>query len=53
MGELESRKPGLAGVKFINAVDVTGKELLPFERSGESRLIDLDTDFAYRLHNGK
>lgn len=53
MGELESQKPGLAGVKFIDAVDVTGKELLRFERSGETWLIDPDTVFAYHLHKAK
>ncbi len=53
MGELESQKPGLAGVKFIDAVDVTGKELLRFERAGESWLIDPDTVFAYHLHKAK
>lgn len=53
MGELESQKPGLTGVKFVDAVDVTGKELLRFERSGESWLIDPDTVFAYHLHKAK
>jgi hypothetical protein len=53
MGELESQKPGLAGVKFIDAVDVTGKELLRFERASESWLIDPDTVFAYHLHKSK
>ncbi len=53
MGELESQKPGLAGVKFVDAVDVTGKELLRFERSGDSWLIDPDTVFAYHLHKVK
>jgi len=53
MGELESLKPGLAGVKLVDAVDVTGKELLRFERSGDSWLIDPDTVFAYHLHKTK
>lgn len=53
MGELESQKPGLTGVKFVDAVDVTGKELLRFERNGETWLIDPDTVFAYHLHKGK
>ena len=53
MGELESQKPGLSGVKFIDVVDVTGKELVRFERSGDSWLIDPDTVFAYRLHKSK
>jgi hypothetical protein len=53
MGELESQKPGLAGVKFVDVVDVTGKELLRFERSGDSWLIDPDTVFAYKLHKSK
>jgi hypothetical protein len=53
MGELESQKPGLTGVKFVDVVDVTGKELLRFERSGDSWLIDPDTVFAYRLHKSK
>lgn len=53
MGELESAKPGLAGVKFVDSVDVTGKELLRFERSGETWLIDPDTVFAYKMHKSK
>jgi hypothetical protein len=53
MGELESQKPGLASVKFVDAVDVTGKELLRFERAGDSWLIDPDTVFAYKLHKSK
>ena len=53
MGDLESLKPGLADVKFMDAVDVTGKELLRFERGGESWLIDPDTVFAYRMKKGK
>jgi len=53
MGELETQKPGLAGLKFVDAVDVTGKELLRFERSGDSWLIDPDTVFAYHLHKPK
>jgi hypothetical protein len=53
MGELESQKPGLSGVKFVDAVDVTGKELLRFERGGETWLIDPDTVFAYHLHKAK
>ena len=53
MGELESLKPGLADVKFVDAVDVTGKELLRFEREGDSWLIDPDTVFAYRMKKGK
>lgn len=53
MGELELLKPGLSGVKLVDAVDVTGKELLRFERSGDSWLIDPDTVFAYHLHKAK
>lgn len=53
MGELESQKPGLASVKFVDAVDVTGKELLRFERAGDSWLVDPDTVFAYKLHKSK
>lgn len=53
MGELESLKPGLSGVRLVDAVDVTGKELLRFERSGDSWLIDPDTVFAYHLHKAK
>lgn len=53
MGELEAMKPGLAGVKLVDAVDVTGKELLRFERSGDSWLIDPDIVFAYHLHKAK
>lgn len=53
MGELESLKPGLADVKFVDAVDVTGKELLRFEHNSDSWLIDPDTIFAYRMKKGK
>ena len=53
MGELESQKAGLTGVKFVDVIDVTGKELLRFERSGDSWLIDPDTVFAYKLHKAK
>ena len=53
MGELDSLKPELADVKFVDAVDVTGKELLRFDRGGESWLIDPDTVFAYRMRKGK
>jgi hypothetical protein len=53
MGELESLKPGLAGVKFVDVVDVAGKDLLHFERTGDSWLIDPDTVFVYKLHKGK
>ena len=53
MGEFDALKPGLAGVKFVDAVDVTGKELLRFERAGDSWLIDPDTVFAYHLHKSK
>lgn len=53
-GEMESGKPGLPGVKFLDHVDVTGKELLRFEKgSGESWLIDPDTVFAFRARKGK
>lgn len=53
-GEVESAKPGLAGLKFVDHVDVTGKELLRFEKAaGESWLIDPDTVFAYRMRKGK
>ena len=53
MGELESSKPALSNVKFVDVVDVTGKELLRFEHSSESWLIDPDTVFAYKLHKSK
>jgi hypothetical protein len=54
MGEIESLKPGLADVKFVDAVDVTGKELLRFEQAnGDSWLIDPDTVFTYRMRKGK
>ena len=52
--EMESGKPGLSGVKFLDHVDVIGKELLRFEKSGgESWLIDPDTVFAFRARKGK
>ena len=53
LSEVDTQKPGLAGAKFVDAVDVTGKELLRFERGGDSWLIDPDTVFAYRVHKGK
>lgn len=53
-GEVENAKPGLAGLKFVDHVDVTGKELLRFEKAtGESWLIDPDTVFAYRARKNK
>jgi hypothetical protein len=52
--EMESGKPGLTGVKFLDHVDVTGKELLRFEKSGgETWLIDPDTVFAFRARKTK
>ena len=51
--EVDVSKPGITGVKFMDAVDVTGKELLRFEKSGDNWLIDPDTVFAYRIHKGK
>ena len=52
--EMESGKPGLSGVKFLDHVDVTGKELLRFEKApGESWLIDPDTVFAFRARKSK
>ena len=54
MGEIETLKPGLADVTFVDAVDVTGKELLRFEQAnGDSWLIDPDTVFTYRMRKGK
>jgi cytoskeletal protein RodZ len=54
MGDLETLKPELADVKFVDAVDVTGKELLRFEQAnGDSWLIDPDTVFTYRMRKGK
>lgn len=53
-GELDSAKPGLSGLKFLDHVDVTGKELLRFDRgTGDTWLIDPDTVFAYRARKGK
>lgn len=53
-GELDSAKPGLSGLKFLDHVDVTGKELLRFEKgTGDTWLIDPDTVFAYRARKGK
>ncbi len=53
-GEVESAKPGLSGLKFVDHVDVTGKELLRFEKAaGETWLIDPDTVFAFRARKGK
>ena len=52
--ELETGKPGLTGLKFLEHVDVTGKELLRFEKGGgESWLIDPDTVFAFRARKSK
>lgn len=50
---VESSKPGLAGIKFVDVVDVTGKELLRFEKAGDSWLIDPDTVFAFHMHKAK
>jgi len=53
-GELDSAKPGLSGLKFLDHVDVTGKELLRFEKgTGDTWLIDPDTVFAFRARKGK
>jgi hypothetical protein len=52
--EVETAKPGLSGLKFVDHVDVTGKELLRFEKAaGETWLIDPDTVFAYRARKSK
>ena len=52
--ELDGAKPGLSGLKFLDHVDVTGKELLRFEKgAGETWLIDPDTVFAFRARKGK
>lgn len=53
MGDLKTLEPGLADVKFVDAVDVTGKELLRFEHDGDSWLIDPDTVFTYRIRKVK
>jgi hypothetical protein len=54
LSEVENAKPGLSGLKFMEHVDVTGKELLRFEKAaGESWLIDPDAVFAYRMCKGK
>lgn len=53
MGDVATLKPSLAAVKFVDAVDVTGKELLRFDRGGEQWLIDPDTVFLYRLSKAK
>ena len=54
LAEVEGSKPGLAGLKFLDHVDVTGKELLRFEKAaGESWLIDPDTVFAFRMKKNK
>ncbi len=53
-GQLDSGKPGLSGLKFLDHVDVTGKELLRFEKAaGETWLIDPDTVFAFHARKGK
>ena len=53
-GEVDGGKPGLSGLKFLDHVDVTGKELLRFEKAaGETYLIDPDTVFVYRARKGK
>lgn len=53
IGDVATLKPSLAAVKFVDAVDVTGKELLRFDRGGEQWLIDPDTVFLYRLSKAK
>lgn len=53
-GEVETAKPGLSGLKFLDHVEVTGKELLRFEKAaGETWLIDPDTVFAFRARKNK
>lgn len=53
-GELDTAKPGLSGLKFLDHVDVTGKELLRFDKgAGDTWLIDPDTVFAFRARKGK
>ena len=52
--EVENAKPGLSGLKFVDHVDVTGNELLRFEKAaGEVWLIDPDTVFAFRARKKK
>ncbi len=50
LAEIESAKPTLSGVRFVDLVDVTGKELLRFEKSStEQWLVDPDMILTFRL----
>lgn len=47
--QMDAAKPGIAGGKFVDLVDVTGKELLRFDAGKEYWLVDPDTVLAYRI----
>lgn len=48
--QLSAAKPGIAGAKFVDLVDVTGKELLRFDRDGKEQwLVDPDAVLAFRI----
>lgn len=47
--QLSAAKPGVAGARFVDIVDVTGKALLRFEKDGDRWLIDPDAIIAFRI----
>ena len=47
--EVEAAKPPLSQVRFVDLVDVTGKELLRFEKGKEQWLIDPDAVITFRI----
>ncbi len=52
--QMESNKPGIAAARFVDLVDVTGKELLRFDKGAkEYWLVDPDTILAYRVAKSK
>ena len=51
--EIETAEPSLAGVRFTDLVDVTGKELLRFQKgTKEQWLIDPDMVLTFRINTG-
>jgi len=50
VAQVEAEEPMLAGVRFVDLVDVTGKELMRFDRGGKEQwLIDPDTILTFRI----
>lgn len=52
--QMAADKPGIAGARFVDLVDVTGKELLRFDRQGKEQwLVDPDAVAAFRISKAK